>query len=93
MLTSAITTEFIFSSILSIICAIIAGVYYVRLVKIGYFQEEKTFLIWRKVLIKEKEMEPIQATILGMLLYSVTFILVCPQILWKPIHYGVLSLF
>ena len=93
VLTSAITTEFIFSSILSIICAIIAGVYYVRLVKIGYFQEEKTFLIWRKVLIKEKEMEPIQATILGMLLYSVTFILVCPQILWKPIHYGVLSLF
>lgn len=93
VLTSAVTTEFIFSSILSVLCAIIAGVYYIRLVKIGYFQEEKTFLIWRKVLIKEKEVEFVQATVLGMLLYSITFILVCPQILWKPVHYGVLSLF
>lgn len=93
VLTTAITTEFIFSSVISILCAIIAGVYYIRLVKIGYFQEEKTFLIWRKVLIKEKEIELVQSTVLGMLLYSVTFILVCPQILWKPIHYGVLSLF
>lgn len=45
VLTSAITTEFILSSIISILCAIVAGVYYMRLIKIGYFQEERSFLI------------------------------------------------
>ena len=93
VLTTAITTEFIFSSVVSILCAIIAGVYYVRLVKVGYFQEDKAFLIWKKILLGNNAMELIQASVLGISIYFVLFILVCPGILWKPIHYGVLTIF
>ena len=93
VLTTAITAEFVFSSVISILCAIVAGVYYVRLVKIGYFQEDKAFLMWKKILMEENKVELIQATLLGILLYFVLFILICPQILWKPIHFGVLSIF
>ena len=35
--------KLIFGSLLSVSCAIIAGVYYLRIVKIGYFQVDKTF--------------------------------------------------
>ena len=43
VLSSTMAAKLIFGSILSVTCAIIAGVYYLRIVKIGYFQVDKAF--------------------------------------------------
>jgi len=44
ILEAAISYNFLLTSIISVLCAVVAGVYYLRLVKISYFQEDKSFL-------------------------------------------------
>nr|AET13223.1 NADH dehydrogenase subunit 2 [Rhizostoma pulmo] len=93
VLSSAIGSEFILSAILSIVCAMVAGVYYLRLIKISYFQQDKSFLIWRKILLKEPSIPYHQGAIIGMIVYSILFFLVSPQTINGVIHFGVLSTF
>lgn len=93
ILTTAISYNFIFSSIISIVCAVIAGVYYLRLLKISYFQVDKSFFIWKKVLIKDNTISLNNSIILGLIFFITTFLIVCPHIFLEIIHFGTLSVF
>ena len=85
VISSMVSTGFILSSVLSIVCAMIGGAYYLRLVKIMYFQQDKHFLLWKKILIPNKE--PVNNTIvLGLTSYFIIFILVFPQALSQIIY-------
>nr|QCU46371.1 NADH dehydrogenase subunit 2 [Stomolophus sp. CG-2019] len=93
VISSAMNSNFLLLSILSIICAMIAGVYYLRLVKIAYFQQDKLFLIWRKIILKDRNVSYSHGIVLGTILYSISFFLISPQIVQELIHFGVLSTF
>nr|YP_004940467.1 NADH dehydrogenase subunit 2 [Cassiopea xamachana]AER54476.1 NADH dehydrogenase subunit 2 [Cassiopea xamachana] len=92
VISSMVSTGFILSSVLSIVCAMIGGAYYLRLVKIMYFQQDKHFLLWKKILIPNKE--PVNNTIvLGLTSYFIIFILVFPQALSQIIYWATISSF
>ncbi|YP_009421328.1 NADH dehydrogenase subunit 2 (mitochondrion) [Rhopilema esculentum] len=93
IISTAINNEFLITSILSIICAMVAGVYYLRLVKISYFQHDKLFLVWRKVLLKKSFGSDFYGVTTGIIVYFVLFFLLSPHILQETLHFGVLSIF
>lgn len=93
ILSSVINQKFILLPIIAIICAVIAGVYYLRLVKIAYFEYDKTFLMWQKVLL-HTENKPNRADVaIGVISYFIIFLLVLPKVLLQFTHYGAISLF
>nr|YP_007516987.1 NADH dehydrogenase subunit 2 [Chrysaora quinquecirrha]ADY15494.1 NADH dehydrogenase subunit 2 [Chrysaora quinquecirrha] len=93
VLSNAISYNFIFTSVISILCAVIAGVYYVRLVKIGYFQQDKSFHMWKEALLGHKKLKHNESVILGSILFLTISIVLCPHILTELVHLGVLSIY
>ena len=93
IVSTAINNEFWLTSILSIICAMVAGVYYLRLVKISYFQHDKLFLVWRKVLLNKSSDSDFYGVTTGMVVYFVLFFLLSPHILQETLHFSLLSIF
>nr|YP_009421315.1 NADH dehydrogenase subunit 2 [Nemopilema nomurai]ASR75158.1 NADH dehydrogenase subunit 2 [Nemopilema nomurai] len=93
VIANAINNEFLISSIISIICAMVAGVYYLRLVKISYFQHDRLFLVWKKILLKEPQNSYFYGITLGMIIYIILFFLVSPQIIQEIVHFGLLEIF
>ena len=93
VISSAVTQGFINSSIISIVCAMIAGVYYLRLIKIAYFEYDKSFLMWRKILLGKERPSHVTSLILGCIVYFISFLLLSPQILYEITHYSVVSIF
>nr|YP_010317609.1 NADH dehydrogenase subunit 2 [Catostylus townsendi]UNB15553.1 NADH dehydrogenase subunit 2 [Catostylus townsendi] len=93
VISSAITQGFIISSILSIICAMVAGVYYLRLIKISYFEYDKSFLMWKKVLLGKEDIFYVPSVALGCIVYFITFLLLSPQVIYEITHYSAISIF
>nr|AER54491.1 NADH dehydrogenase subunit 2 [Cyanea capillata] len=93
ILEAAISHNFLLTSIISILCAVVAGVYYLRLVKISYFQEDKSFLTWKKALIKENKLSYNNSVISSLLFFLICFILLCPHVLKELAHLSILSIF
>lgn len=93
ILETAISYDFILTSLISILCAMVAGVYYLRLVKISYFQEDKSFLVWKKVLIKENKLSYSNSVLSSLLFFLICFILLCPHIMKELAHMAILSIF
>nr|WOE91068.1 NADH dehydrogenase subunit 2 [Cassiopea sp. MKL-2023] len=92
VISSAISSGFILLSVLSVTCAVVAGAYYLRLVKIIYFQQDKHFLLWRKILLPNKiGINNIIA--LGMISYLIVFILIFPQAISQIIYWVSISVF
>ena len=93
MLSAAINAGLILVSILSILCAMIAGVYYLRLVKITYFEYGKSFLMWKKILVSRYDNPGFTGIILGVISYFLIFLLLLPQLVFHIAHSGTITLF
>ena len=93
VLSAAINAGLILVSILSILCAMIAGVYYLRLVKITYFEYGKPFLMWKKILVSRYDSPGFTGIILGVISYFLIFLLLLPQLVFHIAHSGTITLF
>nr|YP_010310514.1 NADH dehydrogenase subunit 2 [Acromitus flagellatus]UMY76049.1 NADH dehydrogenase subunit 2 [Acromitus flagellatus] len=93
VISAAVSSNFILSSLLSVTCAMIAGLYYLRLVKIGYFQENKVFLMWKEVLLNENKANYTLTMTLGVIVYFLCFFLIYPHSLYELVHYTLVSVF
>uniref|UniRef100_A0AAU6W6R4 NADH:ubiquinone reductase (H(+)-translocating) n=1 Tax=Cephea cephea TaxID=880218 RepID=A0AAU6W6R4_9CNID len=93
IISSAVSQGFILLPIVAILCAVIAGAYYLRLVKIAYFQYDKTFLMWQKVLLRKTNRLSKTDTIMGIISYVIIFLLISPKIILQFTHYGAISMF
>ncbi len=93
VLANAISSQFIFTSLISIICAIIAGVYYVRIVKISYFQIDKSYYMWKEALIGKREVNYNKSIILGLTLFLIISLTIYPNLILSIVHLGTLSIY
>lgn len=92
ILEMAISYKFVLTSLLCVTCAIIAGVYYLRLLKITYFQNDKYYLVWKKVLLKEQNDENVRSITTSLLFFAISFIILCPHLAKELVHVALLSL-
>ncbi len=81
VLLSGITYEYYLVSVLAVICSVVAGVYYVRLVKIIYFQSDSYFLIGLKTLKKERRINFRRSLLVGSNLFPIGFLILTPNLL------------
>lgn len=75
------------TSILIIFSAIAAG-YYLRVVKISYFQKKSSFIIWQQILCKDKNNSNILPYILGVFIYLNLLLIIHPSILFSPFYFS-----
>ena len=80
-------------SIIVVLSSVIAGVYYVRVVQIIYFQVENSILIWEGVFKKNKGMEFSKSIVIGFSFFIILFLMVCPNFLLQITHDAAMSLY
>ena len=75
-----------------VVSSVIAGVYYVRVVQIIYFQVENSVLIRQRILKKERVMELSKSLLIGGTFFIILFMMVCPNFLLQITHDATISL-
>nr|YP_009160779.1 NADH dehydrogenase subunit 2 [Myriopathes japonica]YP_009750750.1 NADH dehydrogenase subunit 2 [Tanacetipathes thamnea]YP_010697721.1 NADH dehydrogenase subunit 2 [Myriopathes ulex]AGN48528.1 NADH dehydrogenase subunit 2 [Myriopathes japonica]QIJ98189.1 NADH dehydrogenase subunit 2 [Tanacetipathes thamnea]WCF76519.1 NADH dehydrogenase subunit 2 [Myriopathes ulex] len=93
VLLSGVVSQYYLVSILAVICSVIAGVYYVRIVKIIYFQADSSLLIGPKTLQKENRVNLRKSLLIGASLYPIGFTIVSPNLLLQIAHWATMGLF
>nr|CUS58605.1 TPA: NADH dehydrogenase subunit 2 [Podocoryna carnea] len=81
MLSSMINFNFIVASLIGIIFSAIGAGYYLRVVKIIYFQKKGSYFFWDTIINSNYNNNIIQSYVLGILVYSMVFIIVQPNFL------------
>lgn len=71
----------------------IAGVYYVRLVIILYFQPDSLGLVLQRGVKNEERMNINVSLLIGVTIYIIMFIMVCPNFIMQLSHDVIISLF
>ena len=85
--------QFFFISIVTIITSIVGAAYYLRVVKIIYFQPSATLLIWKQGLYA---LNPISTQIsiwLGISIYFICFLIIHPQPWLLICHWSIIGLY
>ena len=80
--------KYILLSTLIIIFSAIAAGYYLRIVKITYFQKKSSFIIWEQILTKNTNNYNLLPYLLGVLIYLSFILLLHPSILFSPFYLG-----
>nr|YP_654370.1 NADH dehydrogenase subunit 2 [Nematostella sp. JVK-2006]ABG02344.1 NADH dehydrogenase subunit 2 [Nematostella sp. JVK-2006] len=93
VLLSGITYEYYLVSILAVVCSVVAGVYYVRLVKIIYFQADSYFLMGLKTLKKERRINFRRSLLIGGSLFPIGFMILSPNLLLQLAFWATVGLF
>nr|YP_010133397.1 NADH dehydrogenase subunit 2 [Exaiptasia diaphana]CDG50905.1 NADH dehydrogenase subunit 2 [Exaiptasia diaphana]CDG50919.1 NADH dehydrogenase subunit 2 [Exaiptasia diaphana] len=93
ILLSGITYEYYLVSILAVVCSVVAGVYYVRIVKIIYFQGDSFFLVGLKTLREKKRINFRKSLLIGASFYLMVFMIICPNLLLQLAHWATVGLF
>nr|QJS34654.1 NADH dehydrogenase subunit 2 [Stichopathes sp. n. NB-2020] len=93
VLLSGVVYQYYLVSILAVVCSVIAGVYYVRIVKIIYFQADSSLLIGPKTLQKENRVNLRKSLLIGASLYPIGFTIVSPNFLLQIAHWATMGLF
>nr|ACX48927.1 NADH dehydrogenase subunit 2 [Leiopathes glaberrima] len=93
VLLSGVVYQYYLVSILAVICSVVAGVYYVRIVKIIYFQADSSLLIGPKTLQKENRVNLRKSLLIGASLYPIGFTIVSPNLLLQVAHWATVGLF
>lgn len=97
VLLSGISSGYYLICIVAVICSVVAGVYYVRVVQIIYFQTDGpgggSILIWHKGLNRENRVDLIKSLLIGITFYIILFIMVSPNFLLQITHDAIISLF
>nr|QJS34440.1 NADH dehydrogenase subunit 2 [Antipathes cf. dichotoma NB-2020]QJS34640.1 NADH dehydrogenase subunit 2 [Stichopathes abyssicola] len=93
VLLSGVGYRYYLVSILAVVCSVIAGVYYVRIVKIIYFQADSPLLIGPRTLLKENRINLRKSLLIGASLYPIGFTIVSPNFLLQIAHWATMGLF
>lgn len=79
VLLSGVLSKSFFIFFFAVFCSVIAGVYYVRIVKILFFQKNSFFLIVTKVLKKEPKLNFKRVFLIGLCVYFILFLFFSPH--------------
>nr|WJJ70019.1 NADH dehydrogenase subunit 2 [Physonectae sp.] len=79
VLWTILEENYILSSILCILFSAIGAAYYLRLIKIVYFQNNSSFIIWKSILINSNNILTINFYFLGLLLFFIIFFIIKPS--------------
>nr|YP_001648668.1 NADH dehydrogenase subunit 2 [Igernella notabilis]ABW83948.1 NADH dehydrogenase subunit 2 [Igernella notabilis] len=92
IIQAGIINQYYLMSIIAVVSSVVAGINYVRVVKIIYFQIDSALFIWNKVLninniyVKNGTLNLKRAIIIGGSFYVVLFLMICPNILLRLTH-------
>nr|YP_009545479.1 NADH dehydrogenase subunit 2 [Alveopora japonica]AHY04487.1 NADH dehydrogenase subunit 2 [Alveopora sp. MFL-2014]AYO28835.1 NADH dehydrogenase subunit 2 [Alveopora japonica] len=93
VLLSGVVYQYYLVFLLAVMCSVVAGVYYVRVVKIIYFQASFSLLISSKMLRKENWINLRKALLIGAGLYVIGFTMFSPNLWLQLAHWAVGGLF
>ena len=93
VLLSGVSSGYYVISIIAVVSSVIAGVYYVRVVQIIYFQVEGSILIWERIFKKEKVMELSKSILIGWAFFIILFLMASPNFLLQITHDATISLY
>ena len=93
LLWTSLNNAFYIGSLVGILCSMVAGAYYLRIVKIVYFQKTSNFIVWENLLNRDIVINESLAVILGISIYMVLFLIINPNPWVLFSHWGVVSLF
>nr|YP_009139538.1 NADH dehydrogenase subunit 2 [Discosoma nummiforme]AKF78546.1 NADH dehydrogenase subunit 2 [Discosoma nummiforme] len=93
VLLSGVVYQYYLIFILAVVCSVVAGVYYVRIVKIIYFQASYSLLISSKTLKKENRINLRKALLIGVGSYIIGFTMPSPNLWLQLAHWAVGGLF
>ncbi len=79
VLWTILEENYIISSLLCILFSAIGAAYYLRLVKILYFQKNSSFIIWKSILCNYNNVLSINFYFLGLLLFFILFFIIKPS--------------
>ena len=93
LLWTSLNNSFYIGSLIGILCSMVAGAYYLRIVKIVYFQKASNFVVWENLLTLSTRVEHSLAIILGVSTYMILSLILNPNPWVLFSHWGVVSLF
>nr|UKP87799.1 NADH dehydrogenase subunit 2 [Kophobelemnon sp. ANT59] len=98
IILAAVGQGYYLSALIALVCSVIAGVYYLRLIKIMFYQPLSTPLVITNILNSPggsvaSETGLGKAILIGVSLYLVLTIIVCPSLFFQLTHLIVLDLF
>nr|YP_010868405.1 NADH dehydrogenase subunit 2 [Epizoanthus ramosus]WGU19899.1 NADH dehydrogenase subunit 2 [Epizoanthus ramosus] len=93
VLLPGVVNQYYLVSVLAVVCSVIAGVYYVRIVKIIYFQADPSLLIGIKTLRGENRINLRKALLIGASFYVIGFTIASPNLLLQLAHWATVGLF
>nr|YP_009093888.1 NADH dehydrogenase subunit 2 [Poecillastra laminaris]AIT59115.1 NADH dehydrogenase subunit 2 [Poecillastra laminaris] len=93
VLLSGVSSGYYVISLIVVVSSVIAGVYYVRVVQIIYFQVESSILIWERIFKKERVMEFSKSMLIGGTLFIILFLMASPNFLLQITHDATISLY
>nr|YP_010322985.1 NADH dehydrogenase subunit 2 [Keratoisidinae sp. ANT-29]UKP87771.1 NADH dehydrogenase subunit 2 [Keratoisidinae sp. ANT-29] len=93
IILAAVGQGYYLSALIALACSVIAGVYYLRLVKIMFYQPLSTPLVITNILNSPRETGLGKAILIGVSLYLVLTIIVCPSLFFQLTHLIILDLF
>nr|YP_009860927.1 NADH dehydrogenase subunit 2 [Carijoa riisei]QKI31860.1 NADH dehydrogenase subunit 2 [Carijoa riisei] len=99
IILAAVGQGYYLSALIALVCSVIAGVYYLRLVKIMFYQPLSTPLVITNILnsprssVTPEEAGLGKAILIGASLYLVLTIIVCPSLFFQLTHLIILDLF
>nr|YP_654318.1 NADH dehydrogenase subunit 2 [Agaricia humilis]ABG02292.1 NADH dehydrogenase subunit 2 [Agaricia humilis] len=93
VLLSGVVYQYYLAFLLAVVCSVVAGVYYVRVVKVIYFQASFSLLISLKMLRKENWINLRKALLIGGSLYVIGFTMLSPNLWLQLAHWAVGGLF
>ena len=93
ILLSGIYGGYYLFSLVVVISSVIAGVYYVRIVKLLYFQTDSPLLVWQRVLNRESGVDFTKSILIGVTLFLILFFMICPNFLLQITHDATICLY
>lgn len=94
ILLSGISAGYYLISLITVICSVIAGVYYVRIVKIINFQTDYPLLVWQKILNKkDNQLDFKKSLLIGVSFYLILFLMVSPNPLLLLAYNATISIY
>lgn len=97
ILLSGVSSGYYLICIVAVISSVVAGVYYVRLVQIIYFQTDGplggSILVWQKVLNREKRVDLSKSLLIGFTFFIILFLMISPNFLLQITHDATISLY
>lgn len=93
VLLSGVSSGYYVISLIVVVSSVIAGVYYVRVVQIIYFQVESSILIWERIFKKERVMGLSKSMLIGVTFFIILLLMASPNFLLQITHGATISLY